>query len=83
MGRILNIHEVDQFSLDEYQRPEAGDKDVVVKIKACGICGSDLTYIKHGGIHRKPGGVTPLGHEAAGEVLYVGKDVAGVSSSIR
>lgn len=51
---------------------------MVVKIKACGICGSDLTYIKHGGIHRKPGGVTPLGHEAAGEVLYVGKDVTGV-----
>lgn len=79
MGRILNIHEVDQFSLDAYQRPEPGDQDVIVKIKACGICGSDLTYIKHGGIHRKPGGVTPLGHEAAGEIAYVGKDVQGVS----
>lgn len=78
MGHVLNIHEVDQFSLDDYQRPEPGAADVVIKVKACGICGSDLSYIKHGGIHRKPGGVTPLGHEAAGEVLYVGKDVAGV-----
>lgn len=78
MGHVLNIHEVDRFSLDEYQRPEPGAADVVVKVKACGICGSDLTYIKHGGIHRQPGGVTPLGHEAAGEVLYVGKDVTGV-----
>ena len=79
MGRVLNIHEVDDFRLDAYQRPEPGDQDVIVRIKACGICGSDLTYIKHGGIHRKPGGVTPLGHEAAGEITYVGKDVQGVS----
>ncbi|HEY9547615.1 MAG TPA: alcohol dehydrogenase catalytic domain-containing protein [Solimonas sp.] len=78
MGHVLNIHEVDDFRLDPYQRPEAGAADVVIRVKACGICGSDLTYIKHGGIHRKPGGVTPLGHEAAGEVMFVGKDVSGV-----
>ncbi|NGY03948.1 zinc-dependent alcohol dehydrogenase [Solimonas terrae] len=75
MGHVLNIHEVNDFRLDAYQRPEPGAGDVVVKVKACGVCGSDLTYIKLGGIHRKPGGVTPLGHEAAGEVMYVGKDV--------
>ncbi|HET8883334.1 MAG TPA: zinc-binding dehydrogenase [Solimonas sp.] len=75
MGHILNIHEVDDVRLDAYQRPEAGTRDVVVKVKACGVCGSDLTYVKLGGIHRKPGGVTPLGHEAAGEVMFVGKEI--------
>ncbi|WP_428310627.1 zinc-dependent alcohol dehydrogenase [Hydrocarboniphaga sp.] len=79
MGRVLNIHEVDDFRLDDYQRPEPGAKDVVVKVRACGVCGSDLTYIKVGGIHRKPGGVTPLGHEAAGEVSYVGSEVENLS----
>ena len=77
--RILNIHEVNDVRLDPKDRPVAGDRDVVIKVKACGICGSDLTYIKYGGIMRKPGGVTPIGHEAAGEVLSVGKDVEGVS----
>ena len=48
-------------------------------MKACGVCGSDLSYIKIGGIHRKPGGVTPIGHEAAGEVIAVGNAVKGVS----
>lgn len=76
---ILNIHEVNDVRLDPKEKPVAGDKDVVIKVKACGICGSDLTYIKYGGIMRKPGGVTPIGHEAAGEVLAVGKDVEGVS----
>ncbi len=76
--RALNIHEVNDVRLDSKAPPKAGDKDVVVKVKACGICGSDLSYIKMGGIMRKPGGVTPIGHEAAGEVVQVGKDVEGV-----
>jgi (R,R)-butanediol dehydrogenase/meso-butanediol dehydrogenase/diacetyl reductase len=77
--RALNIHEVNDVRLDPKAPPKAGDNDVVVKMKAVGICGSDLTYIKYGGIMRKPGGVTPLGHEGAGEVVQVGKAVEGIS----
>lgn len=79
MGHMLNIHGVNDFRLDPYQSPAPGQSDVVVKVKACGVCGSDLSYIKIGGIHRKPGGVTPLGHEAAGEIIAVGDAVQGVS----
>jgi len=79
MRHVLNIHEVDDARLDQVELPEPGSKDVLIDVKACGICGSDLTYIKIGGIMRPPGGVTPLGHEAAGEVAYVGEDVEGVS----
>jgi len=77
--RVLNIHGVGDVRLDPRDPPTAGDKDVVVKVKACGICGSDLTYIKLGGINRREGGVTPIGHEAAGEVAAVGKAVQGIS----
>jgi len=77
--QVLNIHGVDEVRLDPLDPPHPGNKDVVVRVKACGICGSDLTYIKLGGIHRKPGGVTPLGHEAAGEIIHVGMDVKDVS----
>lgn len=77
--KVLNIHEVDDVRLDDYELPEAGPRDVVVKMKACGICGSDLSYIKWGGIMRQPGGVTPIGHEGAGEVLRVGSEVEGIS----
>jgi (R,R)-butanediol dehydrogenase/meso-butanediol dehydrogenase/diacetyl reductase len=77
--RVLNIHGVDDVRLDPIDPPRPGQKDVVIKVKACGVCGSDLSYIKVGGIHRKPGGVTPIGHEAAGEVIVVGSDVTGVS----
>lgn len=75
---LLNIHDVNDVRLDNYQRPEPGPKDVVVKMKACGICGSDLSYIKHGGIPG-PGRLTALGHEGAGEVMIVGAQVEGVA----
>jgi len=76
--KLLTIHGVDDVRLDDYARPEPGPGDVVVKMKACGICGSDLSYIKIGGIPT-PGTKTALGHEGAGEILFVGRDVAGVS----
>ena len=79
MPRVLNIHGVNDVRLDPTDAPRPGSADVVVKVKACGVCGSDLTYIKIGGIHRKPGGVTPIGHEAAGEVITVGANVKGVT----
>lgn len=76
--RVLNIHGVNDVRLDPIDPPRPGNSDVVIKVKACGVCGSDLSYIKMGGIHRKPGGVTPIGHEAAGEVLVVGSAVKDV-----
>lgn len=79
MRRVLNIHDVNDVRLDKIEPPSPGNNDVVVKVKACGICGSDLSYIKWGGIMRQPGGVTPIGHEAAGEVASVGSAVKGVS----
>ncbi len=74
---LLNIHGVGDVRLDPYQRPDPGPMDVVVKMKACGICGSDLSYIKNGGIPG-PGKLTPLGHEGAGEVMFVGSEVQGL-----
>ncbi|MEO5604436.1 MAG: alcohol dehydrogenase catalytic domain-containing protein [Novosphingobium sp.] len=75
--KLLNIHGVGDVRLDDYDRPVAGPRDVVVRMKAVGICGSDLSYIKIGGIVQ--GGVTPLGHEGAGEVMEVGTDVTGIA----
>jgi len=75
---LLKIHGTGDVRLDDYQRPPAGPRDVVVKMKACGICGSDLSYIKIGGIPT-PGTITALGHEGSGEVLEVGDEVEGIS----
>jgi threonine dehydrogenase-like Zn-dependent dehydrogenase len=56
--------------------PTVGPDDVLVKMRACGICGSDAFYISIGGLRE---GHTPLGHEPAGEVVDVGADVVGIA----
>jgi 2-desacetyl-2-hydroxyethyl bacteriochlorophyllide A dehydrogenase len=59
-------------------KPTVGTADVLVKVRACGICGSDSFYISLGGIPGHDGGM-PLGHEPAGEVVEVGDDVTGIA----
>lgn len=58
--------------------PTAGARDVLVRMRACGICGSDAFYVTIGGIPPRQG-CTPLGHEPAGEVVDVGADVEGIT----
>ena len=59
-------------------KPIAGPSDVLVKIRACGICGTDSLFISMGGIPGHDGGM-PLGHEPSGEVVEVGGDVTGIA----
>ncbi|WP_353808871.1 zinc-dependent alcohol dehydrogenase [Agromyces sp. SYSU T00194] len=59
-------------------QPEVGPSDVLLRIRACGICGSDAMYTDIGGIPPRQG-ATPLGHEPAAEVAEVGADVIGVA----
>lgn len=60
------------------ERPEVGPRDVLVRMRACGICGSDAFYITIGGLPPRQGH-TPLGHEPAGEVAEVGSEVTGLA----
>jgi 2-desacetyl-2-hydroxyethyl bacteriochlorophyllide A dehydrogenase len=61
----------------EVPTPSAGPRDVLVRMRACGICGSDSFYIAIGGIPPRQG-ATPLGHEPEGEVIEVGDRVEGI-----
>ncbi len=59
--------------------PELKAKDVLVKVDAVGICGSDMHYYQHGKIGDfVVEGDFILGHEAAGEVVEVGSEVTSL-----
>ncbi len=75
---MVRIHAPNDLRTDQVSRPVAGDNDVVVQVAQCGICGSDLSYAKIGGI---PGAASPfaLGHEFSGSVAEVGANVSHVS----
>ena len=48
--KVARLHGVDDVRLDEVELPELGARDALLRIEACGICGSDLGYIKAGGL---------------------------------
>jgi len=53
--------------------PAIGPEEVLVRIHTCGICGTDLKKI-HTGSHSAP---RIFGHEMAGSVVAIGKNVSG------
>ena len=77
--RAAVIHAPLDLRIEDVAIPPMGPRDVTVRIRAGGICGSDLHYYQHGGFGavrlREP---MVLGHEIAGEVTAVGAEVVRV-----
>jgi 2-desacetyl-2-hydroxyethyl bacteriochlorophyllide A dehydrogenase len=69
--RAVRARAPGEIHLEEVARPDPGPEDVVVRVRACGICGTDLHW--YHGTFPVPG-VCP-GHEIAGEVAAAGARV--------
>ncbi len=65
-----------QFEIQDLPVPELEPGGVLVRVRNCGICGSDLHFYR-GEFPAAPG--LRLGHEFAGEVAAVGEGVTGLS----
>ena len=68
------FYEPEKMEMTEVEDPSAGPDDVIVGVKACGICGSDVAYYFGDASLETPDGKGPcvLGHEFSGEVVEVG-----------
>ena len=67
-------------------RPAPGPRDVLVRVRACGICGTDTAFVQMGGMPLGPAGqvrAIPLGHEPAGEAAEAGAEVTGLKAGDR
>lgn len=67
------LHGAKDIRLEEVSKPVPRPHEVLVKVRAAGICGSDLHYYAHG----RCGNFIPtrpftLGHEFAGDIVAVG-----------
>ena len=73
MARAARFHKVGEpLKLEDVQKPQVGDNDVLLKVKAAGMCHSDIHVID--GVIASAPPVT-LGHEIAGEVDEVGANI--------
>src|ERR1051325_912945 len=73
--KALLLKEYRNLEVTDVPEPEIGEDDVLIRVRACGICGSDV----HGYDGSSGRRIPPLvmGHEASGVVADVGKNVRG------
>ncbi|MER7198811.1 alcohol dehydrogenase catalytic domain-containing protein, partial [Streptomyces sp. NPDC000188] len=73
MHRAAVLHGPKDVRVEDRPVPEPGPGQVLVAVRAVGLCGSDLHYYAHGengpNVLRQP---TVLGHEPAGAVVGPG-----------
>lgn len=70
--KMAVLHGPGDLRVDDVARPTASEDDVVIEVRAAGICGTDLHFRGMGPRFPRP---MPLGHEFAGEIVEVGARV--------
>ena len=66
------LHNIGDIRYEEYEKPIPKSDEIILKVKASGICGSDIPRIYITGAHRHP--IIP-GHEFAGIITEIGAQV--------
>lgn len=66
------LHGINQLQYEEVNIPSPETGEVLVKVRAAGVCGSDIPRVYQTGAHFHP--LIP-GHEFSGEVVSVGNEV--------
>ncbi|MFW6238679.1 MAG: alcohol dehydrogenase catalytic domain-containing protein, partial [Halanaerobiales bacterium] len=73
MMRAVRLFAPGDVRCVEVEKPEIEESDdIIIKVKACGVCGSDIERVMEKGAHEMP---LTIGHEFAGEVQEVGTGV--------
>lgn len=72
--KVQNFYEPMVMKYEEHDIPQIADNEVLVKVMACSICGSDIAYYYGNTPLDTPNGKGPLylGHEMSGVVAEVG-----------
>ena len=68
--KAVIFHGIRDLKVQEVADPRPGPREAKIRVKYCGICGSDLHEYVHGLFP-----LSSFGHEACGEVVEVGREV--------
>lgn len=83
MNAAVLYGEGDMRLVDDYPVPEPGPGEVLIKVGACAICGSDPKIMADGWPNHPPYGQFVFGHEYTGTIVALGEGVAGFVSGDR
>jgi L-iditol 2-dehydrogenase len=76
--KVAVYYSNENIRIEELPQPEISDEEILVKMKASGICGTDVMQWYR--IKKAP---RILGHEMAGEIISIGKAVNGFKKGDR
>lgn len=65
-----------KIKLIETEVPKVGPKEALLRVYACGICGTDMRILASGHRCIPQGAIRILGHELSGEIVAVGSEVS-------
>ncbi len=83
MMKAAMYHGVEDIRIEELEKPVINENEILVKVKACAICGTDLRIMKFGHFKIPEGTRRVLGHEISGEIIEVGNKVQGYKAGQR
>lgn len=69
--KAYNLHGINDLRYEEVPEPVLNQDTVLVNVRACGICGSDIPRVYKNGTYHFP---TIIGHEFSGEVVKISDD---------
>jgi L-iditol 2-dehydrogenase len=81
--RAARLHGKEDLRVEEMQVPEPGAGEVLLRVKAAAVCGTDIRMFRNGARGATPGSPLVLGHEVSGVVESVGPDVRGYQKGMR
>lgn len=67
--KAMRLHNIGTFTLDEVEKPVPTGEEILVRVGACGVCGSDIPRVYELGTRVYP---VTIGHEFSGIVEAVG-----------
>ncbi len=79
--RALVLNEYRKLDLQDVPQPDIGPEDVLIRVRSCGICGSDVHGYDGSSGRRLPPII--MGHEASGEIEVTGASVSSLARSER
>ncbi len=67
------LHTIEDLRIQDIATPHPSEKEILIKVKVCTICGTDIRVYHYGHKHIRFPRIT--GHEVSGEIVEVGKKV--------
>lgn len=78
--RAVRMYKPGDLRVEDVPKPVPGEGEVLLKVLACGVCGSDIPRVNKYGAHIAP---LTIGHEFSAEIVELGNNVNGFQAGDR